>query len=335
MIRVGIIGLGMMGRCHLAGWEKAEGAEVVAVADSDPKRAAGDLSGGWGNIDAGTENIDMDRVTGTTDPRELIAMENVDVVDVCVPTPFHAELAIAALEAGKHVVCEKPLARTFRDAARIAEAAAASPGMFMPGMCIRFWPQYKWLKDVVDNGMYGRVLSATFRRMASMPPGWFADAEMSGAAALDLHLHDTDFVQYLLGMPRAVSSCGYSKTTEGVDHIITRYIYDDIPAVVAEGAWCMDDAYGFNMSYTVNFENATADFDFSRGDDPLVVSSGGEKQTITCDGSDGYEGELAYFAECIVSGTPPTIVTAAQAAESIRIVEAEVASIETGAPVSL
>jgi len=335
MIRVGIIGLGMMGRCHLAGWGKAEGAEVVAVADTDPKRAAGDLSGGWGNIDAGTEMIDMDRVTGTTDPHELIAMENVDVVDVCVPTPFHEELAIAALEAGKHVVCEKPLARTAAAAARIAEAAAASPGMFMPGMCIRFWPQYKWLKDVVDNGAYGRVLSAAFRRMASMPPGWFADAEMSGAAALDLHLHDTDFVQYLLGMPQAVASCGYSKTTAGVDHIVTRYFYDEVAVVIAEGAWCMDDGYGFNMSYMVNFENATADFDFSRGDDPLVVSSGGEKQVITCDGSDGYEGELAYFAECITAGTPPTIVTAEQAAESIRIVEAEVASIETGAPVSL
>ncbi len=335
MIRVGIIGLGMMGRCHLEGWNKAQGAEVVAVADSDPKRAAGDLSGGWGNIDAGTEMIDMDRVTGTTDPHELIAMENVDVVDVCVPTPFHAELAIAALDAGKHVVCEKPLARTAADAQRIAAAAAASPGMFMAGMCIRFWPQYKWLKDAVESKAYGKVLGATFRRMGSMPPGWFANAEMSGGAALDLHLHDTDFVQYLLGTPAAVSSCGYSKTTDGVDHIITRYVYDDIPVVVAEGAWCMADGFGFNMSYSVNFENATADYDLARGDDALLLSSGGEKQTITCEGSDGYEGELAYFAECITAGTPPTIVTAEQAAESIRIVEAEVASIESGAPVNL
>ena len=335
MIRVGIIGLGMMGRCHLEGWGKVQGAEVVAVADCDPKRAVGDLSGGWGNIDAGTENIDMDRVTGTTDPHELIAMENVDVVDVCVPTPFHAELAIAALEAGKHVFCEKPLARTIDDARRIASAAAASPGMFMPGMCIRFWPQYKWLKDAVDGNAYGRVLAATFRRVASMPPGWFANAEMSGGAALDLHLHDTDFVQYLLGMPRAVVSCGYSKTTEGVDHIVTRYFYDDVPIVVAEGGWCMDDGFGFNMSYTVNFENATADYDLARGDDPLLLSSGGDKQAITCEGGNGYEGELAYFAECIIAGTPPTIVTAQQASESIRIVEAEVASIGTGAPVDL
>jgi len=335
MIRVGVIGLGMMGRCHLEGWEKAEGAEVVAIADSDPKRAAGDLSGGWGNIDAGTENVDMEKVTGTTDPLELIAMENVDVVDICVPTPFHTELAVAALEAGKHVICEKPLARTAADAQKIAAAADASPGMFMPGMCIRFWPQYKWLKDAVESGAYGKVLGATFRRVASMPPGWFSNAEMSGGAALDLHLHDTDFVQFLLGMPKAVASCGYSKTTDGVDHIITRYFYDDVPVVVAEGAWCMDDSFGFNMAYTVNFENATADFDFARGDEALQLSSAGEKQTITCEGSDGYQAELAYFAECITAGTPPTVVTAAQAAESVRIVEAEVASIESGAPVDL
>jgi len=335
MIRVGIIGLGMMGRCHLAGWEKAEGAEVVAVADSDPKRASGDLSGGWGNIDADAKTIDMEKITGTTDPRELIVMENVDVVDVCVPTPFHADLAIAALEAGKHVVCEKPLARTFADAQRIAAAAAASPGMFMPGMCIRFWPQYKWLKYAVESGEYGKVLGATFRRVGSMPPGWFSNAEMSGAAALDLHLHDTDFVQYLFGMPKTVVSCGYSKTTDGVDHIVTRYVYYDIPLVVAEGAWCMADAFGFNMSYCVNFENATADFDFSRGENPLLLSVGGQQQMITCAGSDGYEGELAYFAECITAGTPPTIVTAEQAAESIRIVEAEVASVESGASVEL
>jgi len=335
MIRVGIIGLGMMGRCHLAGWEKAEGAEVVAVADSDPKRAAGDLSGGWGNIDAGTENLDMDRVTGTTDPHELIAMENVDLVDVCVPTPFHEELAVAALEAGKHTVCEKPMARTADAARRIAQAAAASPAMLMPGMCIRFWPQYKWLKAVVEDGSYGRVLGATFRRVASMPPGWFSDAEMSGAAALDLHLHDTDFICYLLGVPKAVASCGYSKTTDGIDHIVTAYMYDEVPVVIAEGSWCFADGFGFNMSYTVNFENATVDFDFARGDEMLTVSSGGDKQVINCEGSDGYEGELAYMAKCIQTGTPPTIVTAEQAAESIRVVEAEVASIQTGAPVSL
>ena len=324
----------MMGRCHYAAWDAIDGAEVVAIADADPKRAAGDLSGGWSNIDGGAEAFDMERITGTTDPLELIGMAEVDLVDVCVPTPFHADLAIAALKAGKHVVCEKPLGRTFEQAQAIAAAAEQADGLFMPGMCIRFWPQWAWLKGVINEGTYGQVRGATFRRVASMPPGWFANAEMSGAAALDLHLHDTDFVNFLFGVPRAVQSQGYSQTTDGVDFIMTQYLYEDGPMVSAEGGWCLADGADFSMRYTVNFENATADYDMAR-EDPLIVASGGEKQAITCDAVDGYYAELAYMAECVKSGTPPTVVTAAEAAESIRIVEAEVQSVQTGQTVEL
>jgi len=324
----------MMGRFHYGGWDAANGAEVVAIADTDPKRAAGDLSGGWSNIDGETEAFDMERITGTTDPMELIGMADVDLVDVCVPTPFHADLAVAALEAGKHVVCEKPLARTYEQAQRIVAAAEAADGLFMPAMCIRFWPQWAWLKGVINDGTYGEVRGATFRRVASMPPGWFGNAEMSGAAALDLHLHDTDFVHFLFGVPRAVQSQGYSKTTDGIDYIMTQYLYDDGPMVAAEGGWCLADGADFSMRYTVNFENATADYDMAR-EDPLIVASGGEKQAIECDATDGYCAELAYMAECVKAGTPPTVVTAAEAAESIRIVEAEVQSVQTGQTVEL
>ena len=334
MIRAGIIGLGMMGRCHYASWDAIDGATVTAIADSDPRRAEGDLSGGWSNIDGGAEAFDMARITGTTDPLELIGMADVDVVDVCVPTPFHAELAIAALKAGKHVVCEKPLARTAAQARDIVAAAEEAQGLFMPAMCIRFWPQWAWLKGVIEAGTYGPVRGATFRRVASMPPGWFGNAEMSGAAALDLHLHDTDFVHFLFGVPKAVQSQGYSKTTDGVDFIMTQYLYDDGPMASAEGGWCFADGSDFSMRYTVNFANATADYDMAR-DAPLIVAAGGEKEAITCDAVDGYFAELAYMAECIKSGTAPTIVTAAEAAESIRIVEAEVQSVQTGQVVEL
>src|SRR5687767_9014866 len=93
MIRVGIIGLGFMGRTHYGVYEKlAEKgeAQVVAISDADPKRAAGDLSGGWGNLATGGSNqLPMDRIKGTTDWRELFAMKDVDVVDICIPTTEH------------------------------------------------------------------------------------------------------------------------------------------------------------------------------------------------------------------------------------------------------
>ncbi len=334
MIRVGLIGLGMMGRCHLAAWNELDGVQVVAIADRDPKRAVGDLSGGWSNIDGGAESIDMTGITGTTDPLELIGMADVDLVDVCVPTPFHEDLAIPAMQAGKHVVCEKPLGRTAERAQKIVAAAAAATGLFMPAMCMRFWPGWTWLKDAVASGEYGKVLAATFRRMSSMPPGWYSNAEMSGGAVLDLHLHDTDFVNYLFGRPKSVSSVGYSKTTDGIDHIVTRYDYDDVPLVVAEGGWSLADGAGFSMRYSVNFENATAEFDLAR-DEPLTLARGGEIAAVALPPGDGYVGELSYMLQCIEAGEAPTTVTAEQAAESVAMVEAEVQSVKTGKAVTL
>ena len=334
MVRIGLIGLGFMGRMHIAAYDKLEGAELVAVADKDPKRAAGDLSGGWGNIDGAAEQLDMTKVTGSTDFHELINNPDVDMVDICVPTPFHEELAVAALQAGKHVLCEKPLAMDSASAQRIADAAEKSGRVFMPAMCMRFWPQWVWLKQAVDAGTYGKVLGATFRRCASMPPGWFSNGELSGGAILDLHIHDTDFVYYLFGMPAAVRSAGYTKTSGKTDHITTQYLYDDGPAFVsAEGSWCMADGFAFTMRYTVNFENATVDFDVSR-ENPLIVYAGGEAEHITLKG-DGYNAELAHLVECINAGQAPTTVTAADAVASIRIIEAEQKSIDTGEAVKL
>jgi len=330
MTRIGIIGLGFMGRMHIGAYGKLPGARLVAIADQDAKRARGDFSGGWGNIAGSADSLDMTGITGTTDFQALIRHPDVDVVDICVPTPAHETLALAALEAGKHVLCEKPLALDSVSAARIAHAAARAKGLFMPAMCMRFWPQWKWLKQAVDEGRYGRVMSATFRRVASMPPGWFSNGQMSGGALLDLHVHDTDFVFHLFGTPGAVFSRGYSKTSGRTDHIVTEYLYDRGPALIsAEGSWCMATGFSFTMRYTVNFEQATADFDISR-EHQLIVSQDGKSETIDLPG-DGYEAELAYFVECVGAGRAPTLVTAEDAVAGMRILEAEQRSIESGA----
>src|SRR3954463_11413652 len=113
MIRVGIIGLGMMGRTHYEAYQEIENAQVVAVSDVDAKRAAGDLAGTGGNVlAAGLTHLPMDRIKGSTDYNDLLANPDVDIVDVCLPTTQHLEVTVAALKSGKHVLCEKPLART-------------------------------------------------------------------------------------------------------------------------------------------------------------------------------------------------------------------------------
>jgi predicted dehydrogenase len=335
-MKIGIIGLGMMGRTHYEAYNQIDGAQIVAVADQDPRRAAGDLSGTAGNVlKEGVNTLPMDRIRGTTNASELIAMKDVEVVDICLPTTQHVEIAVEALRAGKHVLCEKPLARTSAEAEKIASAARQAKGAFMPAMCMRFWPQWAWLKQAVEQERFGKVLAATFRRVASMPPGWYRDGKISGGAALDLHIHDTDFVQYLFGKPRAVRSVGYTRNSGEIDHLNTQYLYDNVPLVTAEGGWSLADGYGFTMQYTVNFENATADFDLSRGEQPLKLTSNGKTETVDCGPGYGYAAELRYFLDCVRKGEKPTVVTADDGVRSVAITEAEVRSARTGAEVSL
>lgn len=328
MIRVGIVGFGFMGQTHWRCYgQMADRAKVVAVADFDPRRARGDIAGTWGNLGEGAQSVDFTDVVGTTDWRELIARDDVDVVDVCVPTPSHPEIAIEALAAGKHVLCEKPLARTVKAAESIAVAAKAARGFMMPAMCIRFWPQWAWLKQAIDDRRYGCVLGATFLRQGSGPPGWYRNGEMSGGALLDLHIHDTDFVCYLFGTPLSVSSRGYRAHTGAYDHVSTHYIYDDVPLVTADGGWSFAAPYPFRMRYTVSFENGiTADYDLARTE-PLITYDGDKGEAISCAATDGWFEELRYFIDCVARGLPPTIVTADNAVRAVRVIEAEARSI--------
>ncbi|HWE04369.1 MAG TPA: Gfo/Idh/MocA family oxidoreductase [Tepidisphaeraceae bacterium] len=331
MTNIGIIGLGFMGRTHYEAWQKLGDAQVIMVADQNPRRAAGDLSGGWGNLGTGgITQLPMDRIRGVTDFHELIDDPHVDVIDICVPTPGHVELALRALASGKHVLCEKPLALSSADARRIGAAAAGAGGFFMPCMCVRFWPQWEWLKSAVVEQRYGKVKSAVFRRLGSMPSGWFKEGKLSGGALFDLHVHDVDFIYHLFGKPAGVFSRGYSKTSGEIDHIVTQYLFDDYPLVIAEGGWCMADGYPFAAKYTVNFERGTADYDSGRTENPLIFYADGKAEQIAVSEGDGFSGELSYFLDCVKTGKKPTRVTADDAVAGLTIIEAEKKSVETG-----
>lgn len=333
---IGIIGLGFMGRMHYDTYAKIPEANVMAVCDSDPRRASGDLSGGWGNIaGAATQRLPMDRIKGYTDVAEFLANPELEVVDICLPTPAHLDVVTAALNAGKHVVCEKPMALSSDEARKIADAAAGAKGMFMPAMCMRFWAEWEWLRQTIQNQTYGKVKSAVFRRLGVVPQGWFRNGKLSGGAIVDLHIHDVDFIYSLFGNPSTVYASGYAGPTGELDHVVAQYRYETGPAagaiITAEGGWTQTDGFGFRMQYLVNFEKATADFDIGRKP-TLQLFKDGKSETIETSGRDGYTGELVYLLECVRAGKKPTLVTADDAVAGLKIVEAEKKSIETGMP---
>jgi predicted dehydrogenase len=339
-VGVGLVGLGFMGATHIKAYRQVEGCRIAAICNPSGRNLDGDLSKVMGNIGSNEPlRLDMERVKAFRDFADLLADSSVQLVDICTPTHTHPELAIAALQAGKHVLCEKPLARSSRLARDIAAAAVRAKGFFMPAMCLRFWPEWVWLKQAIEQKTYGPILGARFRRVAQ-PPGWgqkfFLDGALSGGALLDLHIHDTDFVQFCFGRPRAVFSSGFPKVSGAIDHVLTQYQVASGATVSAEGSWAMTEGFGFSMSYTAIFENATADYDIGRGADALrLFERGREPRVVRLDVRDGYVGELQHLLDSIRAGIPPTVVTAEDAVGSIEICEAEERSIKTGQLVSL
>ena len=261
------------------------------------------------------------------------------VVDVCTPTKTHAELCIKALARGHHVICEKPLSRTIEEAESIVRAASESNGIFMPAMCLRFWPEWAWLKKAIDGGRYGKLQALHLRRIAEAPAwghkNYFSGKE-SGGALFDLHVHDLDFIQYCCGRPSRVYSSGFSKVSGAIDHVLTQYTVASGACVSAEGSWAMTSGFGFNMAYTAVFEEATVDYDLSRTEEALRLYRGGEKcEVVECAGLDGYAAELDYFLSCVRAGQEPTVVTAEDALFATKLCCAEEESVRTGECVSL
>jgi len=338
-LKVGVIGLGSMGSTHLDIYSQISEVEVVAVADPNKSRldgsnkAEGNISGQAQGSVAGLEAKQY------IDGMDLIDDPDIELVDICVGTNLHFVFVEAALAKGKHVLVEKPLARTYDQAKKIVELALNSSTNIMSAMCLRYWPAWVWLKKVIDNKEYGECLSLTCKRQTSHPPGTFySNDDECGGALLDLHVHDTDFINYCFGMPRAVFSQGYKGPSGGIDHVATHYIYDqsqNTPLVTAEGTWTMQEGYGFNMSYTANFEKATACYLLDSEETLKLFRSGHQPETIELKEGMGYEFEIRSFVDDILSNKTININLLKQAAESVAIIEAEMVSIKSCSVITL
>jgi predicted dehydrogenase len=338
MIRIGQIGAGFIGRNHFNQWEKlAPRAKVVALCDLEADRRTGDWSKVGGNLaDTKGTKRDLGGARPVADWHELVAAPDVDLVDLCIPTYLHAELAIAALKAGKHVLCEKPMSLTVEDCDRMLEAAREAKGRFMVAQCIRFWPEYVYLRECIKDGRYGQLKALHLRRQASTPDyswhSWILDPKNSGGALLDLHVHDVDYALQLFGKPKSVTAQSYQRAGGGYDHVMSLWNCRSDLVVHIEGCWDMPPGFPFNMGFTAVFEQAAVVFDLTA---PLAVyrkdapkDAKPEMPRIT--GEDGYFTEIEYFLTCVERNETPQISTPAESREAVVIALAERQSILTG-----
>ena len=332
-VNVAVAGLGFMGVTHLRAYRQLRNALVVAVCDTSRRPINGVLPGVKGNIGQSAPIPLGPGVRFYNEFAALLTDEEVDIVDICTPTALHPSQVAAAMRANRHVLCEKPLARTAEEAGKLLKSLHGSRKFLMPAMCMRFWPGWAEMKDIVASKNYGAVLAASFRRLCARP-AWSKAGAHYGGALYDLHVHDTDFVYFLFGRPRKVVSTGVVGDDDNVDHVVTQYVYPGGPVVHAEASWLLTN--GFNMVFTLLCERATIDFNLARGDGALQITCRGKKQRMpAATDIDGYNAELRYFVNSVARGERPSVVTAQDCVTVLEILHAEEKSVRSGKPVAL
>lgn len=299
-MRIGVIGLGFMGATHLRAYRSVAHAEVVAVAS----RGKPDLARSQGNLDLAEEPLDLGDYRHYQRWEDLIEDPTVEAVDICLPTAHHEAATVAALQAGKHVLVEKPMALDYDGAKRMIDAARAAERILMTAQVLRFFPAYQALADGAKE--IGTPRAASFRRRCAAPDwaDWMRDALQSGGGAFDLLIHDVDFALHLYGPPDALIATGHQDLAGSIDVLTAQWLYASDFAVTISGGWHHPRGFPFAMEYTVVGDGGTIEYS-SAGRLPVLFDAAGRTRPLPLGAQDGFISELQYFVDCARTGQHP------------------------------
>ncbi len=328
-IRAALIGYGGMGHFHASCYPKQQHVKLVAVCDCNPekfKEKKAEINLG----ESGDSSLKDIATFGSYE--ELCRGIRFDMLDICLPCHLHAEYAIRAMRDGYHVLCEKPMARTVAQADRMIRVSRETGRKLMIAQCIRFSPAYRFLKEIHAKKKYGQLLRLDMRRNSTLPKtSWYRDPAKSGGALLDLHLHDTDFINSLLGVPEAVYTQGIERDTGGIDDLMSSYYFAGETVVNSEGSWCKGKWFCSGIAV---FRKAT--LEIINDTQVNIYRTDRKTEEVRFDkDTNPYFNEIAYFADCIRKKTEPEQCMPKSTRDSIRIAAAEERSARTKRKVRL
>jgi predicted dehydrogenase len=330
-IKVCLIGSGRMAHWHLKGYRNLKNVKVVGIA---------------GRTKANVENLQrkFKIASGYTDYKKMLAEQKPDAVDITTPTYTHSLLAIDSLQAGAHVLCEKPLAMTLAEADMMIAAEKRYGRILMPGFSQRFYKEFIKIKKIIDNGELGNIRAAWFRKGINMPPQkWYSEKDKSPGVTFELAIHAIDWLRWIIPSP--------------VEHISAEMTYNKPTAGIDDNLWM---TLKFK-SGAVGVVGASYAFPFLKRDIGVI----GDKKALTVERStvitepygthslakmlanyirysliipfgifyNPFENELREFVSCIRSGTTPSI-TSEDGRTSLEIACAAYESARTGKTIS-
>jgi predicted dehydrogenase len=339
MVRIGLAGIGFMGMIHFLAARRLNGAAVTAIQTRDAKKLAGDWRGVRGNFGPPGEVMDLGSIRRHARFEDLIADPEVDLVDICTPTGQHEAMTIAALQAGKHVLVEKPIALEMAAADRMVTAATKAGKLLMVGQVLPFFPEFAFLAEAVKSGRYGPLIGGQFKRVISRP-NWssaIGDIAQTGGPAIDLHIHDTHFIRLICGMPKQVVATG--RVEHGaVTHINALYLYGaGGPSVACASGALAQKGREFAHGFEIYFEKATLVYE--SGAQPLTVlpAGGGSERPTLGDGDPvgAFTAELQAAVDGVNSGKAPDLLSGQLARDALVLCHRESESVKRGQPVAL
>ena len=310
MLKVGLVGCGGISGAHVPGWQALEDCEIVAVCDVRQEM--------------------MDKYEG---PRqylsfdEMLEKEELDIVDICLPTYLHPDYAIKAMEKGINVLCEKPISLNRDDVERVYAAAEKNKVKFMVAQVLRFWPEYEKVKEFYENKTYGKLLCGRMQRLGNTPKwswdGWMQDEKRSGYVPFDLHIHDLDWIVYTFGAPK--NHTVYRNQRVEQDHLTVNYEFDDF-YISTEACWNWAPT-PFSAGFRFQFEEAvveySGDMTVYQNDGQIIKlgADGGEAGVINLPKTNAYGEEIEYFKNCVLNDVVPEKVRAHELATVLDIID--------------
>ncbi len=342
-VRVVLIGTGGIGEYHLELWRETPGAELVGVYDAAAQVAA-EVAARFG----------VERVYSSLE--EALGDPAADAVDICTPNRSHTPLVIAALEAGKHCLCEKPLAATAGEIEQMIAARDRSGRLLMTAQHMRFEQRSAALKRLIDAGQLGRIYYTRAwwlrRRMAPTSPGLLTKEQAAHGPGLDLGVHMLDLAMHFMGHPEPVSVTGVAvqelarqkdvanqwgayrpEDFEVEDFAAGLVRFEDGAALSLEVSWLLNMSAPEVCRVCLHGTAGGArwpDLQLNRVEAGLLLDT----QVASDTGGDGHRNELAAFRDAVRAGGPSP-VPAEQSLRVARIIEGLYASADAGCEVRL
>ncbi len=347
MINVGISGIGFMGWIHYLAYQKTPGAQITAICTRNEVKRSGDWTSIQGNFGPPGEQVDVSNWSCYSDIDDLLDDEAIDLIDICLPPDLHADIAKRALQAGKHVLIEKPMALTAQDCEEIVAVAKENRRQALVAHVLPFFPEYTYLRNAVSSGEYGKLLGGHFNRVIS-DPLWlgkdFWDESKVGGPLIDLHVHDAHLIRYLFGMPTSVNTRGRFRG-DSVEYCSTIFDFEDSDLVVTASSGVMNQqGRPFMHNFEAHFEKATMQFSFATlADDPeaspfKVFDEEGNvlrPDLGSGDPVDSFVMEIQEAVSAIESGQPSSLLGGELARDAITLCHKQAESARTQKQITL